>query len=84
MNDIISTIEKLDPQPKEALVIRFNTSIRYDVEQMTHICKTIQEMFPQNTVVGMPDSVIIERFSKEQLQQFVSQLVEFMGKMEEE
>lgn len=73
MNDLITKIETLQPHPTEAIVVRFNFN-SINIDNMRRVFKEIQENFPNNTVVAIPDHVSLQSCSKYTLENIIVEI----------
>jgi hypothetical protein len=73
MNDLITKIETLQPHPTEAIVVRFNFN-SINIDNMRQVFKEVQENFPNNTVVGIPDHVSLQSCSKYTLENIIAEI----------
>lgn len=74
MNEIITKIETLNPEPSETIVLFFNakdSNCTFDmVKVMYH---QIKDEFPSNTVIALPDTISLEVFEKKTLTQWLKE-----------
>lgn len=80
MNDLITKIETLEPHPTEAIVIGFNFN-NIDVENMQAVFHKIEEKFPNNTVVAIPDHISLQSCSKDVLENIISMIAEIIEEL---
>lgn len=80
MNDIITKIETLEPHPTEAIVVSFNFN-DIDFENMQLMFKEIQDNFPNNTVIAIPDFVNLHSCSKDVLENIISMIAEIIEEL---
>ena len=80
MNDWISKIETLEPHPTEAIVVGFNFN-NISPENMNHLFKNIQDIFPNNTVVAIPDYISLQSCSKDVLENIISMITEIIEEL---
>lgn len=79
-NDIITRIEKLEPNPTEAIVIGFNFDNIYP-EDLQMMYNHIQSKFPNNTVVAIPDHISLQSCSKDVLENYISVIEEVINEL---
>lgn len=77
MNDIITKIEMLEPHPTEAIVVGFNFN-DVNVDDAKRLFKDIQDKFPNNTVVAIPDFISLQSCSKDVLENIISMIAEII------
>lgn len=80
MNEIITKIEKLDPHPTEAITLFYNFE-EIDVETICNMVNHLQNKFPTNTVIALPDKVSLESCSKDVLENIISMIAEIIEKL---
>lgn len=80
MNEIITKIEKLDPHPTEAITLFYNFE-EIDVETICNMANHLQNKFPTNTVIALPDKVSLESCSKDVLENIISMIAEIIEKL---
>ena len=66
-------LETIDPH--EAIVLYFNFETT-DIDEMGRLHKYIDEKFPYNTVVLVPDRISLESWSKDELENYMSLISE--------
>ena len=82
MNEVITRIEKLEPHPTEAIVMHFNpNNTHFDLLKWTY--DVVKSQFPNNVVVAIPDSVALESFSKDVLENIISEITEVIEQLYE-
>lgn len=77
MDNIVTKIEKLQPHPKEAIVIGFNYN-DLKIDKMREIFHLIESKFPNNTVVAIPDYISLQSTSKDVLENYISMIAEII------
>lgn len=77
MNDLITKIETFEPHPTEAIVISFNFNDT-NLETMQQVFKHIEEKFPHNSIVAIPDYVSLQSWSKDVLENMISVIAEII------
>lgn len=80
MNDWITKIKTLEPHPTEAIVVGFNFN-NIHLENMRQLLKNIQDMFPNNTVVAIPDHISLQSCSKDVLENIISMIAEIIEEL---
>lgn len=73
-------IETIEPHPREAIVIYFNFD-EVDVYEMQYIHKEVENKFPNNTIVCVPDKVSLEMWSKDELENYMSLISEIIEEL---
>lgn len=81
MTDIITRIEKLEPNPTEAIVINFNID-SIDVDNLRILFDDISAKFPNNIVVALPDFISLRSFSKDVLENYISMIAEIIDELQ--
>ena len=71
MDNIVTRIEKLKPQPTEAIILCFNFNDT-NVRTMNEVFDYVKSKFPNNVVVAIPDYVSLESCSKDVLENIIS------------
>ena len=80
VDNIVTRIEKLNPHPTEAIVLGFNfNDIRLD--DMCDLFNNIKSMFPDNTVVAIPDYISLQSCSKDVLENIISMIAEIIEEL---
>lgn len=67
-------IETLKPDPDEIIVFKFKTE-PIDLNNMSQIFINIQNAFPNNTVLAIPDNSCFEVFTKNTLISFLQDII---------
>lgn len=80
VDNIVTRIEKLDPHPTEAIVLGFNFN-DINVDDMYHLFNNIQALFPDNTVVAIPDYISLQSCSKDVLENIISMIAEIIEEL---
>lgn len=73
MSDWITKIETLEPHPTEVIVVKFNFN-SINIDDMRLVFREIQEKFPDNTVVAIPDHVSLQSCSKYTLKNIIAEI----------
>lgn len=73
-------ITTFEPKSTEAIVIQFNFN-EIKVRELKWIFDDIVEKFPNNIVVAAPNSVSLQSWSKENLENYIKMLTETIEKM---
>ena len=80
MNDVITRIEKLEPHPTEAIVMYFNCDTTH-FDLLNWIYNEVESKFPNNSVIAIPDRVSLQSFSKDVLENIISEISEVIEKL---
>lgn len=80
MKDWITKIETLEPHPTEAIVVGFNFD-NINVEDMHHLFKNVQDAFPNNKIVAIPDHISLQSCSKDVLENIISMIAEIIEEL---
>lgn len=67
-------IEVFTPSPDEVVVYKFKTE-PLDFDQTTRMFENIQNAFPNNTVLAIPDNSCFEVFTKDSLIGFLKDVI---------
>ena len=67
-------IKTFKPDPDEIIVFKFKTE-PLDLNNMSQIFNNIQNAFPNNTVVAIPDNSCFEVFTKNTLISFLQDII---------
>lgn len=70
MNELITRIEKMDFKPSEAIVLFFNTK-ECHLEMTAAMFEQVQEKFPNNPVIALPDAMSLKTFETDMLMRFL-------------
>ena len=79
MDKLITRIEKLKPHPTEAITLFYNTKM--PTSQTYDIVKFLQNKFPDNKVIALPDNVNLEMCSKDVLENIISMITVIIEKL---
>ena len=80
MDNVITKIEKLEPHPTEAIVMYFNCdNTHFDL--LNWIYNEVESKFPNNSVIAIPDRVSLQSFSKDVLENIISEISEVIEKL---
>ena len=71
MNDIITSIEKLEPRPTEAIVLTFDAN-NIKVEEIVAYSEALKRKFPANKIICLPSSMSLNVFSKNTLENWIA------------
>jgi hypothetical protein len=80
MEDWITKIETIEPHPTEAIVVSFNFN-DISLENMQNLFNTIKSMFPNNTVIAIPDYISLQNCSKDVLENIISMITEIIKEL---
>ena len=80
VDNIVTRIEKLEPHPTEAIVLGFNFN-DINVDDMYHLFNDIKALFPDNTVVAIPDYISLQSCSKDVLENIISMIAEIIEEL---
>lgn len=80
VDNIVTRIEKLDPHPTEAIVLGFNFN-DINLDDMHHLFNDIKVLFPDNTVVAIPDYISLQSCSKDVLENIISMIAEIIEEL---
>ena len=73
-------IEKLSPHPTEAITLFFNID-KTSFEQVKNIVDLLREKFPNNEVIALPDTTSLDSYSKDVLENIISEISEIIEKL---
>lgn len=73
-------IEQLSPYPKEVIALFFNVD-KNSYENIEHMFKVIQEKFPNNEVIALPDAISLKNVDKYFLEGMVQKIQEVIEKL---
>jgi hypothetical protein len=79
MGEPIKSIERISPKPTDTIVLRFNE--KATIEEMDFWYKHVQDKFPNNTIVALPDSVNLEVCGKEVWEDYIRTIYETVKAM---
>jgi hypothetical protein len=74
MNELITRIEKMNLKPSEAIVLFFNTK-ECDINMTEEMFNQIQENFPNNAVIALPDAMSLRTFETDVLMRFLDNAI---------
>jgi hypothetical protein len=80
VDNIVTRIEKLDPHPTEAIVLGFNFN-DINLDDMYDLFNDIKSIFPDNTVVAIPDYISLQSCSKDVLENIISMIAEIIEEL---
>lgn len=80
INNIVKRIEKLEPNPTEAIVIGFNFN-DIKVDDMKDFFEIIQSKFPNNTIIAIPDYISLSSCSKDALENIISMISKIIDRL---
>lgn len=80
MKDWITKIETLETHPTEAIVVGFNFD-NINAEDMHHLFKNVQDTFPNNKIVAIPDHISLQSCSKDVLENIISMIAEIIEEL---
>jgi hypothetical protein len=70
MNELITRIEQMDLKPSEAIVLFFNTK-ECHLDMTAAMFEQVQEKFPNNPVIALPDAMSLKTFETDMLMRFL-------------
>lgn len=73
-------IKTIEPNPNEAIVLNFNFE-KTDIYEMQGISEKVYEKFPNNIIIGVPDRISLESWSKDELENYISMISEIIEDM---
>lgn len=79
MNEIFSRLDILSPKQSDTIVLFYNTT-DFDVEAVCEVYKEVQDSFPTNTVLALPDLMSLAEFDKEELLGLLEPIVQNLRK----
>lgn len=82
MKEIITKIEAINPKSSDVIVMYFNTEI-LGLEEVRQIFEHIQESFPNNQVIALPNEIDLEVFDKRVLSEQLNDIIKDLGVIEE-
>ena len=74
MNELITRIEKMDLKPSEAIVLFFNTK-ECHLDMTAAMFNQVQEKFPDNAVIALPDAMSLRTFETDVLMRFLDNAI---------
>ena len=77
MEELITRIEKLKPNPAEAITLFYNFDDA-DAENLRDIVECLSKKFNTNTVIALPDNVSLKSCSKDVLEDIISTIAEII------
>lgn len=75
MNEILSRLNILSPKASDVIVLFYNTT-DFDLKDVCEAFKEVQDSFPTNTVLALPDLMSLAEFDKETLLDFLEPIVQ--------
>jgi hypothetical protein len=69
----IPTVETLEQHPTEAIVLRF----KFDdmpLDELECFFEVVQNRFPDNVIIAIPDNISLESCSKDVLENYISMI----------
>lgn len=81
MNELITRIETMNPKPSEAIVLFFNTK-ECDINMTAEMFNQLQEKFPDNAVIALPDTMSLKTFETGVLMGFLDNAIKALPKAE--
>ena len=79
MDEIIK-IDKINPHPTEAIVLYYNNK-EMCLGDVYAIYELVQDRFPENKVIALPDQMSIDSCSKDVLENIISMLSEIIDEL---
>lgn len=73
-------ISTLNPKPTEIIIMRFDIE-KLDLDEAYNIYLDIQKKFPEHKVLAIPNGVSLQTLDKEELQNIVNHIVNFMEEL---
>lgn len=73
-------LKVIDLHPTEALVINYSSN-KLSLKEVVNTFDMVKELFPNNKVVCLPDSMSIESCSKDVLENYISMLSEIIEEL---
>ena len=77
MQELITRIEKLKPHPTEAITLFYNFD-NIDIEYVCKVVDYLDEKYPDNAVIAIPDKASLESCSKDVLENIISMISEII------
>lgn len=80
LNDFFAKLETIEPRPTEIIVL----SVKFDslyLDDLQVMFKIVQEKFPNNEVICIPDEINLESWDKDALENHISALSEFLEEL---
>ena len=74
-------IKTIDPHPTEAIVLFFNVDEIDSIETVCNKVKELEEKFPTNTIMALPDHMSLQSLSKDVLENYISMISEAIEKL---
>lgn len=78
MEVIIKNIETINPKPTDTIVVRFKDM---PLDELQIWYKQIQNMFPNNNVIALPDNTHLEVCSKELWDDYIQMVNEYINNL---
>lgn len=80
LNNFVTKLETIEPHPTEAIVLYFNfNDIKLD--KLNVLYEIVQNKFPNNAVICVPDKVSLESWSKDVLENYISMISEIIEEL---
>lgn len=70
-------LKTVNPRPREAIVLEFNLD-KLTMNEVAYIAKKVQEYFPNNKVLAIPNSVSLYSLGKDVLENYISMVSEII------
>lgn len=80
MEDIMVDTYTLNPKPTDIIVMRFDIE-KLNLDEAYDIFLDIQKKFPKHKVLAMPNGISLQFLDKEELQNIVDHIVNFMEEL---
>lgn len=71
-------IETINPKPIDTIVIRFKD---IPIDELRIWCEQIQNIFPNNNVIALPDNTYLEVCSKELWNDYIQMVNEYINNL---
>lgn len=80
MEELITKIEKLEPHPTEAITLFYDFNI-FDTSNISNTVENLSEIFPDNTIIALPNNTSLESCSKDVLENIISMITMIIEKL---
>ena len=80
MSELITKVEKLEPHPTEAITLFYDFNV-FDRNAISDTVDHLSELFPENTIIALPDNMSLENCSKDVLENIISMITMIIEKL---
>lgn len=78
-SNVVKTVEKLEPHPTEAIVLRFDCN-KVALDDVRKVFENVKSEFPNNKVLVVPDYLSLQSCSKDVLENIISMISEIIDR----